>query len=122
MRNTPIGKTINAIELVELLAAGQSDKEIATYFDCHPTVVARLRKTMMAVKPTIKTSIAAKKDDNPPTKDYVNLRANVNLMDGSDRLLKRQLEVGLHWLDKPRFIAVCKEKGWQDRLPKGLLA
>lgn len=121
MRNAPIGKTINAIELIELLAAGQSDKEIAAYFDCHPTVVARLRKTMMAVRPTIKTSIAAKKDDNPPTKDYVNLRANVNLMDGSDRLLKRQLEVGLHWLDKARFIAVCKEKGWEDRLPKGLL-
>ena len=122
MRNAPIGKTINAVELVELLAAGQSDKEIATYFDCHPTVVARLRKTMMAVKPTIKTSIAAKKDDSPPTKDYVNLRANVNLMDGSERLLKRQLEVGLHWLDAPRFVAVCKEMGWQDRLPKGLLA
>lgn len=122
MRNAPIGKTINAVELVELLAAGQSDREIAQYFDCHPTVVARLRKTMMAVKPTIKTSIAPRRDDSPPTKDYVNLRANVNLMDGSDRLLKRQLEVGLHWLDKSSFIAVCKEKGWEDRLPKGLLA
>ena len=122
MRNVPIGKTINAIELVELLAAGQSDKEIAAYFDCHPTVVTRLRKTMMAVKPTIKTSIAPKKNDSPPTKDYVNLRSNVNMIDGSERLLQRQLEVGLHWLDKARFIAVCKEKGWQNRLPEGLLA
>lgn len=122
MTKEPMGKMINAIELVELLAAGQSDREIAAYFDCHPTVVARLRKTMTAVNPTIKASIAPRRDETPPTKDYVTLRASNNLMRGSENLLKRQLETGIHWLDAPRFIAVCKEMGWQDRLPKGLVA
>jgi hypothetical protein len=116
------GKMINAADLIEQLAAGKSDGEIAKMFDCHPTVIARLRKTMMSVKPTIKANIAPKKDDEGPTKDYVSMRASVNCEDGSRRLLIRQLEAGQHWLDKPRFLAVVKDLGLTDRLPRELRA
>lgn len=112
---------INAIELVELLQQGKNDAEIAKYFGCHPTVIARLRRTMMSVKPTITAPPKKAKDDEPPTKDYVSLRSLVNCMDGSQTLLLRQFETGMHWLDKPRFLAVVREMGWQDKLPKGLI-
>lgn len=120
-----IGKMINAVELVELLSMGQTDAEIAKYFDCHPTVIAKLRRTMMSVKPTIKAPITkakvTKSNDEPPTKDYVSLRSNVNCQDGSMRLLIRQLETGQHSLNKEQFVAIVKEIGLESRLPRGIL-
>lgn len=116
------GKMIDAASLIEQLSLGKSDGEIAKYFDCHPTVIARLRKTMMSVKPTIKANIAPKKNDEQPTKDYVAMRASVNCQDGSRQLLIRQLETGQHFLSKDKFIAVVKELGLTDRLPRELRA
>lgn len=40
----------------------------------------------------------------------------------SYNLLVRQLETGMHWLDKPRFLEVVADLGLRHRLPKNLTA
>jgi len=92
-----MSKMINAIELVERLQAGDSDTQIGAHFGCHPTIISKLRRTMMSVKPTVNVSVAKaspRKDEQPPSRDYATFRQLQNLKDGSKNLCIAILRTG----------------------------
>lgn len=127
MKKIPQAKVIEVFEIIELLNSGMADKNIAKHLGCHETVVSKLRRTMMAVKPTIKAPIvkAAKPEtkvtkSKPPISDYSDYKAATSIEIGSRQLLVRQLETGQHWLDKERFVKTVNQLGLANRLPREL--
>ena len=92
-----MGKMINAIELVDMLQAGDSDTQIGEHFGCHPTIISKLRRTMMSVNPTVSVSVAKAtqtKSDEPPSKDYITYRQNEDCKEGSRQLCAAILRTG----------------------------
>jgi len=93
-----MSKMINAIELIERLQAGDSDTQIGAHFGCHPTVITKLRRTMMSVNPTVSVSVAKAKpvkDEQPPSKDYITFRQNEDFKEGSRKLCAAILRTGM---------------------------
>lgn len=92
-----MAKMINAIELVDMLQAGDSDTQIGEHFGCHPTIISKLRRTMMSVNPTVSVSVAKveqTKSDDPPSKDYITYRQNEDCKEGSRQLCAAILRTG----------------------------
>lgn len=96
-------------------------------FDIKPqvtsgTLIERPAPVVRKPRPTPKLAYKPARENPSEIKvDFWEMKNRRMVECGSLELLKRQLEVGQHWLNKEQFISVCHEVGLGDKLPPHLL-
>lgn len=97
-----------------------NDRDIAEYIGCHVSVVSDIRSRAVPRRPRGRPPRQAEmlatgssiSDATITASDRAREQA---AKDGSDALLRRQLETGQHELNADQFYTICFEKGWMTR-------